>query len=336
MAITLQQIAELAGVSRGTVDRAINNRGRINPEVAEKILRIANENGYFASKRRGGVTKKIGIITQLNTSAFMIHIRDGIEKAVKELKERNVDVILKGTDTVNGKEQATIIDEMTAEKIDGLAIMPSDSQIVRDKIRELRRDGIPVVTFNSDLDYSERNFFIGLNNEQSGRAAAGLMGMMTRGIGKVLVITGYFTNDVNIQRVEGFIGEMKKAYPRAELLGVQSSFDRAEEVENIIVTTMTNIPDIDGIFIASGGQEGIQKAFNKVKIKKRPYVIVYDRTPANEKALREGTVDFVIGQEGFRQGYSAPVRLADLLLNNEMPASEYEYTDAIIITKYNI
>ncbi|QQV79608.1 helix-turn-helix domain-containing protein [Enterococcus faecalis] len=25
-----------AGVSRGTVDRALNNRGRINPEVAEK------------------------------------------------------------------------------------------------------------------------------------------------------------------------------------------------------------------------------------------------------------------------------------------------------------
>ena len=36
MAGTIQQIAELAGVSRGTVDRALNNRGRINPEVAKK------------------------------------------------------------------------------------------------------------------------------------------------------------------------------------------------------------------------------------------------------------------------------------------------------------
>ena len=37
MAVTIQQIAERAGVSRGTVDRALNHRGRINPEVAEKI-----------------------------------------------------------------------------------------------------------------------------------------------------------------------------------------------------------------------------------------------------------------------------------------------------------
>ena len=34
---TIQEIAEKAGVSRGTVDRALNNRGRINPQVAEKI-----------------------------------------------------------------------------------------------------------------------------------------------------------------------------------------------------------------------------------------------------------------------------------------------------------
>ena len=38
-----QQIAALAGVSRGTVDRALHNRGRVNPEVAAKIHKIAAE-----------------------------------------------------------------------------------------------------------------------------------------------------------------------------------------------------------------------------------------------------------------------------------------------------
>ena len=37
MSVTLQQIAEAAGVSRGTVDRALKDRGRVKPEVAEKI-----------------------------------------------------------------------------------------------------------------------------------------------------------------------------------------------------------------------------------------------------------------------------------------------------------
>ncbi len=46
MAVTLQQIAEAAGVSRGTVDRALNNRGRIRPEVEERIKKISQEMGY--------------------------------------------------------------------------------------------------------------------------------------------------------------------------------------------------------------------------------------------------------------------------------------------------
>ncbi len=49
MPVTLQQIAEAAGVSRGTVDRALKDRGRVRPEVAEKIKNIAKEMGYQPS-----------------------------------------------------------------------------------------------------------------------------------------------------------------------------------------------------------------------------------------------------------------------------------------------
>ena len=54
MAVTLQQIAEFAGVSRGTVDRALHNRGRVNPEVAARIRKIADELGYRGSVSDSG------------------------------------------------------------------------------------------------------------------------------------------------------------------------------------------------------------------------------------------------------------------------------------------
>ena len=70
MAGTIQQIAELAGVSRGTVDRALNNRGRINPEVAKKIEQIADEIGYVPKHRKkadstgkqSGRGKRVGVV----------------------------------------------------------------------------------------------------------------------------------------------------------------------------------------------------------------------------------------------------------------------------------
>ncbi len=52
MAGTIRQIAQIAGVSRGTVDRALNHRGRINPEVARRIWEIAEELDYHPRKKR--------------------------------------------------------------------------------------------------------------------------------------------------------------------------------------------------------------------------------------------------------------------------------------------
>ena len=69
MAVTSQQIADLAGVSRGTVDRALHNRGRVSPEVAARISRIAEELGYrpnilgqALSRSRQDI--KLGVILQ--------------------------------------------------------------------------------------------------------------------------------------------------------------------------------------------------------------------------------------------------------------------------------
>ena len=54
MAGTIRQIAQIAGVSRGTVDRALNHRGRINPEVARRIWEIAEELDYHPRKSGNG------------------------------------------------------------------------------------------------------------------------------------------------------------------------------------------------------------------------------------------------------------------------------------------
>ena len=44
--VTMKKIAELCGVSRGTVDRALNGRGRVNAETAAMIKKVAEQLGY--------------------------------------------------------------------------------------------------------------------------------------------------------------------------------------------------------------------------------------------------------------------------------------------------
>ena len=341
MAVTIQQIAEAAGVSRGTVDRALNNRGRINPEVADRIKQIAEEMGYVSKNRKRSAAQKgqirIGVVTQLARSSFMLEVNRGIRQAAKELEEKGIELLVREGLSVDEEEQLGAIDALVKEGIHGLAVMPVDCESIRMKLNWLIEEKkIPVVTFNSDIVGTKRSCYVGMDNRKSGRTAAGLLGMLTGGTGRILVITGFFSNHVNNERVDGFVEELKNSFPDLELAGVQGSFDDRDEVERIVVNTLLNVPGINGIFAASGGQEGIARAYEKLKLERRPFTVIYDLTPNNRNALADDVADFLIDQEAYVQGYQPPLILADLLQKGKKVEEEFQYTDINIKTKYNV
>lgn len=343
MAGTIRQIAQITGVSRGTVDRVLNHRGRVRPEVAKRVEEAAKELCYTVKhpltdpETPKGDRKRIGVVTQLSGASFMIAIRQGILDAARKMKGQEIDVLLRESASVDENEQIAAIDELVELGIDALAIMPVDCNGVRVKLEWVIREmDIPVITFNTDIVGTGRLCFVGLNNQQSGRTAAGLMGMMLQGKGRVLGITGNFANSTGGRRIAGFVEEMRESFPEMELIGVQSSFDKTEEVEQIIVNAMNAYPDLSGILVVSGGQAGVKQAFEKLNLNTHPRVILYDLTPKNMAYLREGIADFLIDQEGYEQGYRAVSLLADKICRGEDPGREYMYTDINIKSKYNI
>ena len=46
MALTLEQIARLAGVSLSTASRVINDQPNVRPEVRERVWQVIHEQGY--------------------------------------------------------------------------------------------------------------------------------------------------------------------------------------------------------------------------------------------------------------------------------------------------
>src|SRR5690348_631631 len=95
LAITIRQIAEKARVSRGTVDRVLNGRYGVKPDVRERILAIAEEMNYvpnLAAKALAYHKKPavIGIIMPPEHIRFFDQIRAGIHSAAAELKDMGI------------------------------------------------------------------------------------------------------------------------------------------------------------------------------------------------------------------------------------------------------
>ena len=64
--MTIAEIAKLAGVSIGTVDRVLHNRGRVAPKTVETIMAIIDEYGYqpnaFARNLKLSKTYTVGVL----------------------------------------------------------------------------------------------------------------------------------------------------------------------------------------------------------------------------------------------------------------------------------
>lgn len=341
MAITIKQIAELAGVSRGTVDRALYDRGRVSPEVAERVKRIAKEHGYRPNRagRALALSKnpiKIGVIVQSVKTPFIKQVLEGINRAREEVSNLGLQIELRQIQTLDVQEQIKMIDELVEEGIKGLAILPVEDNQLQLKVNEIiEQHNIPVITFNADIAGTKRMSFVGLNNYRSGQTVAGLMGMITGGKGKVLVITGYLSNRSHNERVEGFIAELRETYPEIQMIGVQTCFDEDEVAKNITLQTMRNDEGVVGIFVVANGEVGVCQGLKELEKEHQVKVIGHDITSENEEYLKDGIIDIMIDQNAFIQGYQPIMLLADYLFEDKVSQKEFYYTEILIKTKYN-
>lgn len=122
--ITLQEIADIAHVSKSTVSRALNNSGYVSEEVRSKILKIAEENAYnglklrnFQQSTKPGV---IGVVFPTLTSEFFGSIAEGITSVADE-KEYGVMLFATNDDPRKELHSLDILKELN---VSGVIITP--------------------------------------------------------------------------------------------------------------------------------------------------------------------------------------------------------------------
>lgn len=330
----------MAGVSRGTVDRTLNNRGRVDPEVAQRIRQIANELGYRPNRagsmlQRANRPVRLGVVIQSIETPFMELVLSEIEKAKLHMREQGAEVIIRANELLDVDRQLAVLDELEQEGVDGIALTPVEDVRICDRIDELAKK-MPVVTFNADLPDSHRLCYVGQDNYLSGRACAGLMNMLLGGSGKVLMIAGHYSNQSHRRRIDGFRSEAIAAYPGLSLLPLERSNDNRQKSYEIVKEVWARQPDLRGIFIAANGQAGVCDAMRELGLKGKVHMICYDLLPETAECLREGLIDLLIDQDAHAQAVRPLEILLDNILTGARPPEEYMLTRLDIRNQYNI
>jgi LacI family transcriptional regulator len=171
--ISQEQLARLAGVSRPTVSKVLNNRGGVGEEVAKRVLRIAREMNFVtnpqARRLRSGKTETIGLCFGHETHSFHNYASTEIIGGAREvLSQKKWSLLLldPGTDM-----QTCSTELKTGSHMDGAILAQNRLTHV---VELLRRYQIPFVTVNAESQPDE--VFVGVNNVSGARAMVHFLG----------------------------------------------------------------------------------------------------------------------------------------------------------------
>lgn len=335
MSITIRQIAKEAGVSRGTVDRVLNGRPGVKPEVRERIMSIANQLNYSPNVAAKALAYRknpvlLGIVMPPRDIQFFEEIRKGIYEAEEELKGLGIRLEYRYVDNVTPDEGAAAVRDLAEAGANGILFSLMDDPAIRESIDFAVEQGIPVVTFNSDVENSRRICFVGQDLRKSGKVAAGLIGRSITGAARVLAVTGNMKFHAHRSRIEGFREGLSAMGGAIRISDVIESFDRYADTFDKLDRMFEEDPGISGIFMATGDIQACLDVLRKHGKERTVRVVCNDLVPASVQGMREGIIDFTIVQNPKQQGYRSLRILFDIVFFGKRPESEYFYTETHI------
>lgn len=340
---TIKEIAEMAHVSRRTVDRVIHQRGAVKPETEKKIKKIIEELSYTpntAGRSLAAHKKKLRLLfcsTKGLYAPIYNPIRLGAQQKAAELNEYGVTTDFLTIDRSCPPSQQEINTIISHLDYDGIAISPVDIPGIPEIIQKAEVLQIPLVFYNVDLPAHNRLSFVGCDYKKAGKIAAGLAAFASEDSGKICILTFKVANLPSFEdRVSGFRAELSSRYPQMEIIEnillEGDQFDCYDTIKNIV----NDHPELNIIYLVNPGDYSACYAINKAINNRKIRVITNDLMDEQIPMLKNGLISATIDQEPIRQG-SLPLEiLFNYLALGIQPPADTVYTHLSIIIGQNI
>lgn len=335
---TIKDVAKLANVSIGTVDRVLHDRGRVSRENIECVNAAVNKLHYRPSQiAKALVAKKnnikIGLTYPLVEKEFWSEITAGIKRAETELLPFGVQLITDHYSSYSVDEQMASVNKLIAEGVKGIILSPSGST---EYLEELSKS-MPVATVIDDIEFCGKAFHVGPDDRGIGRLAAKLVSLYINSEGKIALLKPLYTTEGMRVRVEGFTEKINQDYPGIQIAETSAITGIGERDYYInayakALEVIKQIPGLKAIYISNGLTEWIAKAVEDTGNKGKIVVIGHEYTSGVEHFLKNGIIGATIYQNPSQQFYLACKLLYGLLAgDSHLPGGKNIVTNCSII-----
>jgi LacI family transcriptional regulator len=302
-----RDIARHAGVGTATVERVLNGRGGVRPELVEKVVVAARTLNYprkLPDAHRGLL--RIEVLMVRPETTFYQRLSKAFERIAATLDPL---VIV----------HRSFAEEMKPEKIAqrimstdgaraGLILAVPSSPIISAAVETVVERGLPVVHVVTRAS-ENKGEFVGIDNYAAGRTAAHFIARMARAEGPVIALC-HPIYQVHRDRIRGF-SDYFREHPGPiafEWLG----FGRDEERYSAesLSFALEMYPDLVGLYNAGGANSALIHVLRRHRRGQEVLFVGHELTEYTGIALQEGIMDVVLDQAPEAQAQ----RALDLIL----------------------
>jgi len=322
--VSISELVRYTGLSRATVDRAMNSRGGVHRrtlEIIDDAIKILSH------------THASSIPTQ--SVDIVVRVGRGMAKQLESAwNGMPIDSAFHDVYPADESAMLSIIDPLCDDLSRPLIITAKNTQRLTDRLREARLKGKRIIALVSDLASDARDGFVGIDDRAAGQTAAYLIGC-TLGDRPttVAVVVGDTAFRCHEDREIGFRTGLRANYPKIVLRGEARGEDSPAKTREAVLQLLLENPAIGAIYNVGGGNKGLVEAAAEAGRSDDLLIVAHEANEVTVPLLRENKISFTLAANPADQLREA-VRLATM----EAPDGNRDVTalDFSIYTQFNL
>ena len=344
--IRIKDIAIKAGVSSGTVDRVLHERGNVSLKSKQKVMMALEALDYSPNFLASALAynKKWNIATLMPNESkdpFWNQPKEGIQQAHKVLKDYGVNVDFYHFSENNVEDFISQCDQILAKNYHSVIISPIFTEQSISFIERLEENKIKYVQINTclNLDAPQLLCYIGQDSYHSGKLGAKLLGFGLSS-GESILISHLEETVYNSQHLIDKERGFKEYFADHSSLNIEvvtAQFENPYDEKGLTKfyeDIFKKHPNIKGVFITTS------RAFHAVNALKRINrsdikLVGFDLIDENLEYLDSENIDFLINQNPFKQGYLALINIFNYLIRKIKP-QKLQHLPLDVVMKENV
>lgn len=343
--ITIKDIAQAAGVSIGTVHRALYGKPGVSETVRKEIMRLADEMGYCPNALSSVLKRKpLRIIVAFpgltkDNRFFYSELWKGYRDYKEDLRAYHLELIeLPYFDTEENGFVANIskVFRQYNGKIDGILTGGRIFKDGYDVICHLIKDEIPVVLVSEDASECKPLCCVQSDCVIDGMLAAEVLTSQISKDSKILMCAGDMLLQSNWNSMLGFERYLKVNRCTNGLYKLHG-YEGVDGLYESVIKALTTDKRIEGLYSVNlRCSLMLARTVEELGLQGKIKLVGSDLCPESAEFMKKGIITNIIFKDPRYQGKIGAKRLTDFILHDKMPPSKNEFNKSVVIFKSNL